>query len=249
MLSLVRQVWRSWKSAKPVALLATIALAIGIGSTTAIYTVIDAVLLRPLPYQQGERYVALFGARFNEPGVSGLSYPDLLKYQRRSSSFDVFGWYTLWTPFNLTLAGQPQHINGVEVTPSLADNLGVNPTIGRWFRDVRSEPGGVYVAVISNALWHRLGSDPNIAGKSIVLNGKHYTVTGVMPPWFRLPITGVSGEEPNDDVWVPDRSARKRERYQRKLSFLRQDAAGRDTCPSAGGGEARGRSNRQRRSR
>src|SRR5581483_5939661 len=145
MVSLISQVWRSWNSAKSVALLATIALSIGIGSTTAIYTVIDAVLLKPLPYQNGERFVQLFGARLNEPGENGLAYPDLVKFQQRARSFDVFGWYSILSPFNLSSPGEPQFINGVEVTPSLADHLGVRPLLGRWFRDVASEPGGAHV--------------------------------------------------------------------------------------------------------
>src|SRR6185437_15750096 len=141
MLPLVSQAWRSWKSAKGVALLAVAALAVGIGSTTAIYTVVNAVMLKPLPYAHGERFVALYGARFSEPDQrSASTYPDMLAYRQRTHSFDVFGWFWM-KQYNLTSPGQPQHINGVELTPELADNLGVNPLLGRWFRDPAKEPG------------------------------------------------------------------------------------------------------------
>jgi predicted permease len=203
MLSLIRHGWRSWKSAKGVAILAAVALGVGIGSTTAIYTVIHAVLLKPLPYHYPERWVSLFGAQVDDPGhYSSLSHPDLLEYQRRTRVFDVFGWYKP-TDFSLTSPGQPQRIRGAEVMPSLAGGLGVNPAMGRWFRDEAGDPNGVFLAVISDALWKRLGADPAILGKTITLNDRIYTVLGVMPPWFRLPVGEVYLDASRPDVWVP----------------------------------------------
>lgn len=177
MLSLLSQAWRSWKTAKGVALLAAIALAVGIGSTTAIYAVVNAVLLKPLPYQHGNRFAALYGATYSEPGQrASLTYPDLVTYQQRTHSFDVFGWFKL-SNFNLTSPGEPQHIDGIEVTPALVQNLGVNPIIGRWFK----EQDGAGVVVISNSLWKHLGADPGILSKALTLDGRQYTITGVMP--------------------------------------------------------------------
>src|SRR5438034_641875 len=203
MLALILHGWRAWKSAKGVALLAAVALAVGIGSTTAIYTVIHAVLLKPLPYQHAERWVSLFGAEVNDPEhYSSLSHPDLLEYQRRNRVFDVFGWYKP-TDFNLTSPGQPQRIRGAEVMPSLAGGVGVNPSLGRWFQNAAREQNGVFLAVISDALWKRLGADAGILGKTITLNDRLYTVLGVMPPWFRLPVGEVYLDESRSDVWVP----------------------------------------------
>ena len=148
----VSHAWHSWKSAKAVALFAIVALAVGIGSTTAIYTVVHGVMLAPLPYANGDRFVAVYGARFSEPGqYSAHSWPDLLEYQRRTSSFDVFGWFRFGF-FNLSFQGEPHHVTGAAVTPSLARGLGVSPIIGQWFTD----DAGV---VISNRLWRRLGAD------------------------------------------------------------------------------------------
>ena len=104
------QAWKSWKSAKGVALLAALALAAGIGSATAIYTVIDAVLLKPVPWQQGERFVTLFSSRLNNSRKfqwSSTSWLDLLDYQQRTRSLDAFGVF-LPREFSLTSPGQPQ---------------------------------------------------------------------------------------------------------------------------------------------
>jgi putative ABC transport system permease protein len=194
MLSILTQAWRSWKTAKTVALLAAAALAVGIGSTTAIYTVVNGVMLKPLPYQHAERFVVLFSGTVNRPEVRGsLTLPDLIKYQQRTQSFDVFGWFRL-SNFNLTAPGQPQHLNGVAVTSSLARQLGVNPAIGQWFDDAG--------AVISSALWQRLGADPEMVGKAVTLSGRSYTVTGVMPPRFRLPAPAPGVEGFRSDVWI-----------------------------------------------
>lgn len=172
--TVLAQAVRSWKGAKAIALLAIAAFAVGIGSTTAIYTVVKTVLFAPLPYEGSDRFVALYGATTNEPNVrSSSTFADLVEYQRRTHSFDVFGWFRP-TSFNLRSPGEPQHVGAALVTTSLAHNLGVNPRIGRWFED---ETG----AVISEALWHRLGSDPNIVGQGITLDDRRLTITGVMP--------------------------------------------------------------------
>ena len=195
MLSALSHAWQSWKSARAVAALAVIAFAVGIGSATAIYTVVNGVMLRPLPYADGGRFVALYGATFSEPRQRAAhTFPDLQAYQERTHSFDVFGWFRP-ASFNLTFAGQPQHVVGTEVTPSLVGGLGVNPIVGQWFSDDRG-------VVISSALWRRLGADGQIVGKPITLDGKTFTITGVMPPAFRLPVPGPGVEGVQSDVWT-----------------------------------------------
>jgi predicted permease len=186
--------WRAWKNAKGVALLAILAFAVGIGSATAIFTVVNGVMLKPLPYPQGDRFVALYGARVNEPGrYSSSTYPDLIEYQDRTTSFDVFGWFRLGN-FNLTAPGEPQYLSGAAVTPALARNLGA-PALGQWFTD---ESG----AVISTSLWTRLGSDPGIVGKPITLDDRPLVITGVMPSGFRFPVAGTTTAGIESEIWV-----------------------------------------------
>ncbi|MBV8865769.1 MAG: ABC transporter permease, partial [Acidobacteriaceae bacterium] len=198
MLTLTRRSWKSWRREKGLALLAIVALAIGIGSVTAIFTVVNAVLLKPLPYTHGERWVALFaGSTLDPVHFGGLSFADLLAYEERMHDFDVFGWYPVNGDFNLTAPGQPRHINGVEVSPSLISNTGAHPVAGRFF----TASDEANVAVISNRLFKQLG--PGILGQSITLNGQRYTVVGAMPGWFRLPLATVYNGSSRNDVWIP----------------------------------------------
>ncbi|HLG56505.1 MAG TPA: ABC transporter permease [Vicinamibacterales bacterium] len=195
MLSAFSQAWASWKTAPGVALLAVVAFAVGIGSTTAIFTVINGVILRPLPYPEGDRYVALYGARTTEPGTfMSSSVPDLQDYQRQTTSFDVFGWFQPGG-YNLTSPGEPQFVPGATVTPSLARQLGA-PMLGQWFADDTS-------AVISSSLWRRLGGRPDIIGTAITLDGQSYTVSGVMRPGFRMPVAGTAMTRGETELWIP----------------------------------------------
>jgi predicted permease len=207
MQTLLSHAWRSWKGAPGPALFAVAALMVGIGCATAIFTVVNGVMLKPLPYSDGDRWVVLFGGTTDRNAldqISSLPISDLQVYQAQMRSFEVFGWYAIFGDFNLTSPGAPQHIDGIEVTPSLMGNTGVSPVRGRMF----SESDGSDVAVISHRLWTRLGSDSRLVGRQIVLNGRSYTVTGITPAWFRLPIVGVSGVDANNDVWIPVRPPR-----------------------------------------
>lgn len=198
--TLIWRSWKSWKREKGLALLAVFALAIGIGSATAIFTVVDAVLLKPLPYTHGERWVALFAGSTHDPDPNhfgGLTFADLLAYQERMHDFEVFGWFPVASDFNLTSPGQPRHIEGVEVSPSLIANTGANPVAGRFF----TPSDGPNVALISHCLFTQLG--PGILGRPIALNGQSYTVLGAMPAWFRLPLAGISNQNSGNDIWLP----------------------------------------------
>jgi predicted permease len=195
-LSAFSQAWASWKTAPGVAFLAVVAFAVGIGGATAIFTVINGVLLRPLPYPNSERFVALSGARTTEPGISyGMSVPELHDYEQQTTSFDVFGWFRTGLRFHLTAPGEPQFVLGTAVTPTLARELG-SPLVGQWFPDDTS-------AVLSSALWRRLGGGRDIIGSAITLDDRRYTVSGVMPPAFRLPIARLGMGRGDTEVWIP----------------------------------------------
>lgn len=191
-----RQAWRSVWSAKAATLLAATALAIGIGSATAIYSVVNAVMLKPLPYRDGARFVAVFAADTRDPSRSSrLRSDDARMFEERNRAFDAFGWFRE-AGKNLTFAGEPHHVHGVAVTVPLVEDLGVQPIIGQWFRDLNG-------VVISSGLWQRLGNDPAIIGKILTLDGRSYTVTGVMPQAFHLPVAGMTSVGLRADVWMP----------------------------------------------
>ncbi|HEX7778630.1 MAG TPA: ADOP family duplicated permease, partial [Vicinamibacterales bacterium] len=195
MLSAFSQAWASWKTSPGVALLAVIAFAVGIGSATAIFTVVHGVLLQPLPYPDGERFVSLFRVNTTNPGpMMTMSVPELQDYQQQTASFDAFGWFRT-VRFRMTDADGPHFVPGAAVTPALARELRP-PRLGQWFVDDTS-------AVISTSLWRHLGGGREIIGRAITLDDRQYTISGVMPPAFQLPLVtlGISGGE--TEVWIP----------------------------------------------
>jgi predicted permease len=176
-------------------MLAAGALTVGIGAASAIYTVVNAVMLRPLPYAHGERFVAIFGGSDTDPKhFSSLSSNDARTYAAATQAFDAFGWFRA-SGKNLGFAGEPHHVQGVAITTPLVQQLGVTPLHGHWFTD----DTGV---VLSRSLWQRLGGDPAIVGKPLTLDGRSYTVTGVMPETFRLPVADLGGTGTRTDVWM-----------------------------------------------
>jgi len=194
-LSAFSQAWASWKTAPGVAVLAVIAFAVGIGSATAIFTIINGVLRRPLPYPDGERFVSLYRVNTTDPRtMNAMSVPELQDYEQQATSFDAFGWFRTGR-YQLTVSGDPQFVAGAAVTPALARQLGP-PRLGQWFVDDTS-------AVISTSLWHRLGGGRDIIGRAITLDERQYTVTGVMPPAFQLPLASLGGTRGDTEVWIP----------------------------------------------
>ena len=194
------QAFQSWKSAKAMAFLIVLALTVGIGSATAIYTVINTLLLTPVPYPHGDRFVSVLGASLDDPGRrSGLTPSNAREFQR-ARSFEIFGWMR-YANFNLTSPGPPMYLNAVMVTPALANRLGVAPRIGNWFREDSAEPA----AVLSDSLWRHLGGDPGgdpgLLHKTVTLNGHVYAISGVMPPGFQLPLAGYYGSG-RIDLWL-----------------------------------------------
>src|SRR5262245_57484157 len=174
----------SWRNDKAAAFLALTAFATGIGAATAIYTVVNAVMLKPLPYRDGDRFVAIFSATINDPEHYGsLSRRDAQTFLERTRVFDAFGWFR-YAGTNLIFAHEPHNLEGLAGRPDLARALGVDPMLGHWFQD---ETG----VVISAPLWRQLGSDSGIVGKSLTLDGRSYAVAGVMPDHFALPVAGI----------------------------------------------------------
>jgi predicted permease len=183
--------------------IAVTTLAIGIGASTAIFSMVDTVLLRPLPYKQPDKLVvvseSLPGMSTDEIGVSAGEYQD---YRDRNRSFSQIAAYEN-AGFNLTGVGQPLRVNAAALSASAFPLLGVSPEFGRAFTSEEDRYGLNNVVVLSDSLWkHEYSADPNILGKVVKLDEKPYTVIGVMPPSFRFPFDGAPLSE-MADLWVP----------------------------------------------
>jgi len=168
---------------------AILTLALGLGANTAIFSVIDAVLLRPLPFHAPSRLVVV---KPTEPGRRddiGVSYPTFLDWRTRNHVFDGLSVFRE-DDFTLTGRGEPAHLTGAVVSANIFSVLGVLPVIGRDFVPEEDQPNGRGLPIIlSHSLWQsRFGSDPKIVGQSLTLDGQTFTVVGVMPPGFQFPV-------------------------------------------------------------
>jgi len=174
--------------------LAIITLALGIGASTAIFSVVDAVLIRPLPYENHERLAVIL-----HDGDAPVSPANFADWRDQSRSFESMGAAEYWTP-NVTGAGEPEKIWALHVTPSIFPMLGIAPLLGRTFLAEEGERGAEHEVVIGYSIWQRrFGGDPRIVGESITLDGAQYTVVGVMPRDFKFaPFWATKAE-----LWAP----------------------------------------------
>jgi putative ABC transport system permease protein len=159
---------------------AVLTLALGIGANVAIFSVVDAVLLNPIPYPQPDRLVSLYVTWPSYPH-GAFTYPNFLDLQRQTRSLSgLAGW--LFDSVTLTGTGQPEQVRGKMITANYFSLLGVRPILGRTFRPEDDHLGAAPVVILSEGLWkRRFGSDRAVIGKSITLSGKDYTVAGVVP--------------------------------------------------------------------
>ena len=168
---------------------AVLTLALGLGANTAIFSVIDAVLLRPLPFHSPSRLVVV---KPTEPGRRddiGVSYPTFLDWRTRNHVFDGLSVFRE-DDFTLTGRGEPAHLTGAVVSANIFSVLGVPPVIGRDFLPEEDQPNGTGLPIIlSHSLWQsRFGSDPKIVGQSLTLDGQAFAIVGVMPVGFQFPV-------------------------------------------------------------
>lgn len=175
---------------------AVLTLALGIGANTAIFSVVNAVLLKPLPYAQPERLVYIF--RMQPPILRGpISRPDYFEWQSQNQSFQNIAAFS-YNTYNLTGVDQAERLRGARVTEDFFALFGATAAQGRLLLPSDNQPGSPYVTVISYGLWQRrFGGDPGIVGQTIALNGDSYTVVGVAPPQFNFPS--------RMDAWMPAR--------------------------------------------
>jgi predicted permease len=177
-------------------LIALITLSVGIGANAAIFTVLNAVLLRPLPYRNAGGLVAIFASETRRGDHRNPTSPaDFLEWKKTSRSLDRLTAAHPWSPV-LTGRGRPEELPALKASPSLFDLLGVEPALGRVFHPTEDEAQ----VVLSHALWQRrFGGDPAVIGQSLALDGRSYRIAAVMPPGFRFPPFWAS----EADLWAP----------------------------------------------
>src|SRR5690348_9368417 len=184
---------------------AILSFALGIGANTAIFSVVDAVLFRALPFPAADRLVLVGEGlpRVSDQNFGEIAAPEFYDYKRLDGH--TFSRSAIYENTSFTLSGRAadaQQITALRASPELFAVLGVQPALGRGFVPADSDVGTPDVVVLSNALWQRrFGSDPRALGSVVDLDGRPATVVGVMPPSFRFPLPGIGGEPA--DLIVP----------------------------------------------
>jgi putative ABC transport system permease protein len=183
---------------------AVLMLALGIGATTAVFSVVESVLLRPLPFPHPDRLVSLGdilqGADIGGNGEAGVTAPDIQNYIRDAHTFESLGAYKP-TGYEFSGAGEPAQVNASRLSGGVFPVLGVAPLMGRFFTQQEDDQQAP-VTVVSYSLWqNRLHGDPGVLGKKILLDRKPYVVIGVMPRSFEFPL--MPGHLNSSELWVP----------------------------------------------
>jgi putative ABC transport system permease protein len=183
---------------------AVLMLALGIGATTAIFSIVEGVLLRPLPFPQSDRLMVLAdiiqGADVGGSGEAGVTVPDIRNYTRDTHSFTSLGGYQQ-TGYELSGSGEPAQVNATRMTGGVFPALAVEPLLGRVFTQ-QEDDQKQQVAVLSYATWQsRFHGDRNVLGQKLLLDRKPYLVVGVMPRNFEFPL--VPGHLNRSELWVP----------------------------------------------
>jgi putative ABC transport system permease protein len=195
----IRYALRMLARSRGFTVVAALTLALGIGANTAIFSVIQAVLLRPLPYTNSQQLMAVTGAN-QERNLRGvlLSYTKFSRLQETTRAFETLGAFFSVTT-SMTTKGVPEELDAAHATGNFFGILGVSVAQGRGFRPEENEPGGADVALVSNGFWQsHLGGRPEAVGQAIALDGRSVTIVGVLPASFRFPLL-----DPEPDVWFP----------------------------------------------
>ncbi|HKP86339.1 MAG TPA: ABC transporter permease [Blastocatellia bacterium] len=207
--------------------LAVIALALGIGANSAIFSVVNAVLLNSLPYPQPERLVMIWGTT-PQAERAPVSPPDFFDFKDQNQVFDRIAAFNSGG-FTFTGGDEPEQIRGARVSVDFFNVLGVNPILGRGFLPEDERPGASRVVILSQGLWQRrFNSDQNIIGKAVTLNGQSFEVAAVMPASFQFTVPGIFRTPA--ELWVPyalvkDESQRVNH-YLRVIARLKPGATG-----------------------
>jgi putative ABC transport system permease protein len=177
-------------------LMAVVALALGIGANTAIFSVVNSVMLSPLPFEAPDRLAMVWEQSPRTSKTNVVNPLNFMEWQDRNRSFDRIASFIAF-PLSLSGDGEPEQVDAMNVSSGFFEILGIQPIAGRWFTAQEDTPGNDNVVILSEGLWQRrYGADPHIIGRQVHVNNHPYTVVGVMPASFRFPMTKA-------DVWTP----------------------------------------------
>jgi putative ABC transport system permease protein len=213
-------------------LVALLTIAIGVGSNTAIFSVVQAVLVRPLPYRHAERVVLLWNS-YPQSGLAqaAVSPPEFLDLREQLRAFDAVAALRPQPSTIVGDGGEPERLTAYVVTPNLFDLLGASPAVGRGFAAGDGAPGSERVIVLGHALWmRRFGGDPAVLGKRVSVAGLTRTVVGVMPPDVRFPDAPLGFLRERADLWIPStweqgRAEERGSQYLAVVARLREGAS------------------------
>ena len=191
----LRYAFRNLGNARGFALVGALTLAIGIGANTAIFSIIDTILLRPLPYRNPSQLVRLNETE-SAPGRYPFAGPDFVDWKAQNSTFQDMTLFAWPHDMNLSAGGRPEHVLALPTEANFFSLLGVEPLLGRTWAADEDQRGKDDVAILSYGLWQsRFAGDPHAVGQSIELNARKYTIVGVMPASFRFPW--------KSQLWIP----------------------------------------------
>jgi predicted permease len=195
----LRFAFRTLRKSPSFTIVVVLTLAFGIGANTAVFALVDAVLLRPLPYPHPNQLVLMFDVPLKQPdALSGISYRDFTELREQNQVMSEMAGNS-FHDLTLTGAGEPSIVNTADVTPEIFPLLNAKPLAGRILLPEDGKRGAAPVAVLSENLWRsRFGSNPALIGQSITLDMRSFTVVGILPASFRYP-----DGAPHQDVWIP----------------------------------------------
>jgi putative ABC transport system permease protein len=197
----IRYAIRLWGRSPGSIVIVVLTLALGIGANTTMFSVVNATVLRPLPFPDPDRLQTVWNSSVQDPtDINIVSFPNYRDWIARNRSFESLALFdSSGRGYNLTGGGEPEQVSGVRVSASFFHVLGVEPMLGRTFRPDEEAPGKDHVVVLSHGLWtRRYGADRSLVGRTIPIDGTAYTVVGVMPASFSFQFW--SGER---QLWVP----------------------------------------------
>jgi predicted permease len=189
------------------AIAAILTLALAIGANTAVFSLVNGIVLAPLPYPHADHLVIMMESRPNLKKLD-ITYPDLQDWQRSARSFEQLAAFT-WRSYDLASPGSPMHVKGLEVSSGFFSTLGIKFALGRDFSPSDDRLHAAPAAIISNRLWReRFGASPQALGRTMVLEGVNFTIVGVLPPgfYFMSPMDVYTPLTPGEPLYVDDRT-------------------------------------------